>query len=164
MKKFVFSVLQKNMPTLNLYTHLDLPKIHLKEAQAGQDKALASLKSFEALISKHKDSMIQSKKLLEKHTHQWTDAKKSLTEPLQSRKQAEERVALHTKQLQRWQAEQINTKRHLELLALQEMQTDLEFLNEELEEAKNIFSTALAKRASSLPQSVPVRAKRACTS
>ncbi|MFL2911955.1 MAG: c-type cytochrome domain-containing protein [Opitutales bacterium] len=113
-----------------------------KEAQAGQDKALASLKSFEALISKHKDSMIQSKKLLEKHTHQWTDAKKSLTEPLQSRKQAEERVALHTKQLQRWQAEQINTKRHLELLALQEMQTDLEFLNEELEEAKNIFSTA----------------------
>ena len=86
--------------------------------------------------------MIQSKKLVEKYTLQWTDAKKSLTEPLKSRKHAEEKVALHTKKLKRWQAELINTKRHLELLALLEMQTDLEFLSEELEEAKNIFSTA----------------------
>ena len=114
----------------------------LKESQTVQDKALASLKSFETLISKHKDLMILSKKLVEKYTLQWTDAKKSLTEPLKSRKHAEEKVALHTKKLKRWQAELINTKRHHELLALQEMQTDLEFLTEELEEAKNIFSTA----------------------
>ena len=127
---------------LEYATQLKQLQAQLKESQTGQDKALASLKSFEPLISKLKDSMIETKELVEKYTRQWTDAKKSLTEPLKSRKHAEETVALHNKQLKKWQAELINTKRHLELLALQEMETDLEFLTEELEEAKNIFSTA----------------------
>ena len=138
-KAKVASLQKKKMEST---TQLKQLQAQLKEAQTGQDKALATLKSFETLISKHKESIIQSKKLVEKYSLQWTEAKKNLTEPLQSRKQAEERVSLHTKQLQRWQAELINTKRYLELLALQEMQTDLEFLTEELEEAKNIFSSA----------------------
>ena len=127
---------------LEFTTQLIKLQAQLKESQTRKDNALASLKSFEPLISKHKNSIIQTKKLIEKYTLEWTDAKKSLTEPLKSRKHAEERVALHARQLKKWQAEQINTKRHHELLALQEMQTDFEILNEELDEAKSIFSTA----------------------
>ena len=74
---------------LEYATQLKLLQAQLKESQTGQDKALASLKSFEPLISKLKDSMIETKELVEKYTRQWTDAKKSLTEPLKSRKHAE---------------------------------------------------------------------------
>ena len=131
--------LQKNKQDSS--TQLKNLQDQLKEYQKGQDDALASLKSFEQDISKHKDSMIQSKKLLEKYTREWTDAKKSLTEPLKSRSHAEEIVALHSNQLQRWQAEKINSRRHHELLDLQEMQADFEFLTEEFEDAKNILAS-----------------------
>ena len=136
-KAKVASLQKKKMEST---TQLKQLQAQLKEAQTRQDKALAALKSFETLISKHKDSMIQSKKLVEKYTRQWTDAKKSLTEPLKSRSHAEEIVALHSNQLQRWQAEKINSRRHHELLDLQEMQADFEFLTEEFEDAKNTLS------------------------